>query len=399
MWGFFGNGRIYLDHASATPVLPDAVRAVTEAMELFGNPGATHAEAARAKQTLQESREKIAHELACKSREIIFTSGLTEANNLAILGRARALTMDGTDISKTHWLVSAIEHDSVLESFSEIERLGGRVTHVDPDKKGIISPEILSRALRPDTVLVSLGWANNEIGVVQPIKALAVAIRDHEKKHKSVVLFHTDAGQAPLYLFPHVHTLGVDLFVVGSGKIYGPRGVAALYMSNRVADHNRIAPVMIGGKQERGLRAGTEDPALAAGFATAFAHISSIREEESRRLMELRDDFAKKVQEKIPDSIINTDLDRSLPHMLNISLPNINAEYLTLVLDRAGIAISTKSACNEGEKSSHVVHALGGESWRSENTLRFSLGIRTTSDDLEKALEVLVQGRAQSAEN
>ncbi len=371
-------------------MLPDAVRAVADAMENFGNPGATHAEAVAAKTSLQESREKIAAELACKAREIIFTSGLTEANNLAILGRARALAMDGRDLSKTHWIVSAIEHDSVLEAFSEIERLGGRVTHLDPDERGIISTETLSRALRPETVLVSVGWANNEIGVVQPMKAIAAAIHAHEKQHKSVVLFHSDAGQAPLYLFPHVHTLGVDLFALGSGKLYGPRGIALLYISNRVADHNRIAPTTLGGGQERGLRAGTEDPALAAGFAVALGMISKERDEEARHLTKMRDDFAKKIQEKIPDVILNTDLDRALPHMLNISIPNINAEYLTLVLDRAGIAISTKSACNEGEKASHVVRALGGEPWRAENTLRFSLGMRNTTEDLENTIKALV---------
>lgn len=391
MWGFFGSGRVYLDHASATPVLPDAIRAVSDAMEIFGNPGATHAEAVLAKNSLQESREKIAAELACKAREIIFTSGLTEANNLAVLGRARALAMDGKDLAKTHWIVSAIEHDSVLEAFSEIERLGGHVTHLDPDERGIISPEALTRTLRPETVLVSIGWGNNEIGIVQPMKALSAAIHAHEKHHKSVVLLHCDAGQAPLYLHPHVHTLGVDLFAMGSGKLYGPRGVAALYINNRVADYNRIAPIMIGGGQERGLRAGTEDPALAAGFAVALGVIAKERDEEERRLRKLRDDFAKKIQEKIPDVILNTDLDRALPHMLNISLPNINAEYLALVLDRAGIATSTKSACNEGEKASHVVRALGGEKWRAENTLRFSLGMRTTADDLEKALKALVE--------
>jgi len=352
MW--WRNTRIYLDYASATPVLPEAQAAVNRASALFGNPGAVHTEAVAAKALLEKSRERVAMQLGCKAREVVFTSGLTEANNLAILGCAKGIALknpQGDALKNTHWLVGSIEHSSVLECFAEVERLGGKVTHIDPDASGIIKPEIVSQALRPETVFVSVGWGNNEIGIVQPLKEIAKTI--HER---SQVIFHSDAGQAPLYLSPQVHTLGVDLFSLGSGKLYGPRGVGALYINNRVS----LAPVTLGGGQERGLRSGTEEPALAAGFATAFDIIAGERETEAKRLQKMRDDLAAQVVAHIPGVILNTDLKHSLPHMLNISIPNINAEYLVLALDHAslpagrqGFALSTKSACNEGDASSH----------------------------------------------
>jgi cysteine desulfurase len=384
MW--FLKQRIYLDHASATPVLKEAAAAVHEAQALFGNPGAIHGEAVAAKALLQSARERIALELACKAREVVFTSGLTESNNLAIIGFARKMLMSGRELKGTHWILSSIEHSSVLEPFAEIERLGGEVTHIDPDEKGIVSAEKVAHALRPNTIFVSICWGNNEIGTVQPLREISQKIRAYEVEKKTTIIFHTDAGQAPLYEFPQVHSLGVDMMSLGSGKLYGPRGIGALYLSNRV----ELAPILLGGGQERALRSGTEEPALAAGFATAFEIIATEREVEAKRLKKIRDDFAKELLQKIPDAIINGDLRNALPHMLNISLPHINAEYTVLSLDREGIALSTKSACNEGESASHVVASLGGPQWRATNTLRFSLGRATTDAEVAKVVDVLV---------
>jgi cysteine desulfurase len=379
MW--WGNRRIYLDYASSTLPLKEALSAMREAEGLIGNPGAIHAEAVSAKEVLEKARDKVAHELACKGREVIFTSGLTEAINLAVLGFARKLQMKGA-FENTHWIVSSIEHSAVLESFAEIERQGGKVTHINPDERGIFAPEKVLHAVRENTVFISIGWANNEIGVVQPIRDISRAVKE---KHPNII-FHSDAGQAPLYLSPQVHTLGVDLMSFGSNKLYGPHGVGALYVATNV----EIEPVIVGGGQERGLRSGTENVALAAGFAEAFAQIAGERESEAKRLREMRDAFAKDIEEKILGVILNTDLKRSLPHMLNISIPNIQSEYVTLSLDRQGIAVSTKSACAEGgEKASHVVVALGGDAWRAENTLRISLGRDTTARDLAKTASVL----------
>ncbi len=382
----FGKQRIYLDYASATPVHPNAERAFKDASGLFANPGAIHAEGVAAKHALTEARESIAAHLGCKARELIFTSGLTEANNIALVGLARGIELRKRSFEHTHWIVSSIEHSSVLECFAEIERMGGTISHVEPDTKGIIRAASVAALLRPSTVLVSVGWGNNEIGMVQPLSSIRHMLRAYDKEHRTNILLHSDAGQAPLYRSPQVHSLGVDILSLGSGKLYGPRGIGCLYLSNRAS----LAPTIFGGGQERGLRSGTEDVALAAGFAAAFDEITTLREAESKRLRLLRDNFAREIIARIPGVVINGDLKHALPHMLNISVPGERTgEYLALALDYAGLALSTKSACREGEASSHVVAALGGESWRAANTLRFSLGRGTTESELKRALEIL----------
>jgi len=409
-----------------------AALASSQAAAFYGNPGAIHAGGVEAKRLLERSRESVAAEIGCKPREVVFTSGGTEANNLAILGFARKLekqrecqksdfrhvksqTFD-TGLNGTHWIVSAIEHPSVLECFVEIERLGGQVAHVDPDERGIIAPEAVARALRPETVFVSVGWGNSEIGIIQPIAHIARAIQDaalvfasatkqsrvSPQTHGSLrsaredggagtggqrrIVFHSDAGQVSLYKPLQVHSLGVDLLTLDSGKLYGPRGIGVLYVGKDV----ELSPIMLGGKQERGLRGGTENVALAAGFAAALMHVAHIREDEAKRLGNLRDELARELVARIPGAMVNGALSHAMPHILNVSIPGINSEYVVLALDHAGISLSTKSACREGEASrSHVVEALGGEVWRSENTIRFSLGTSTTAHDVQKTLSVL----------
>ena len=443
MFGF--KKRIYLDYASATPVHPNALRAFTDASRIFANPGAIHAEGVAAKRALTEARESLARHLGCKARELIFTSGLTEANNIALIGLARGLAQTlesgvakrvlsengnlhlgrasddvsvsgrgfaknttplfsaGLELRKrsladTHWIVSSIEHSSVLECFAEIERMGGTVSHVEPDAKGIVRAEEVAALLRPATVLVSVGWGNNEIGTIQPLAAIARTLRAYEKRHSSTspgqvtqILLHSDAGQAPLYRSPQVHSLGVDMLALGSGKLYGPRGIGCLYVNNRAS----LSATMFGGGQERGLRSGTEDVALAAGFAAAFDEITRERDAEAKRLRILRDNFAREIVARIPGAVVSGDLKHALPHMLNISIPGERTgEYLVLALDHAGVALSTKSACREGEASSHVVAALGAEPWRASNTLRFSLGRGTTEREIKRTLSILEKIRS-----
>ncbi len=393
--------RIYLDYASATPILTEAAKAVSEAEKLFGNPGSIHEGGVAAAKFLKDSRETVAHELGCKAREVIFTSGGTEGNNLAILGFARAIALGKIQsselkgsqalsfgISNTHWIVSSIEHPSVLECFAEIERLGGKVDFVDPDENGIIRPEAVAHLLRPETVFISVGWANSEIGIIQPLARIAQVVRTYEKEHGTRILFHSDAGQAPVHLAANVHSLDIDLLTLDSGKLYGPRGIGALYLNDRVT----LAPIILGGGQERGLRAGSENVALAAGFAQAFGVIANERNAESKRLRKLRNDLTRQITERIPGVILNGDLRRSLPHILNISVPSIKSEYVVLALDHAGISISTKSACREGEaRDSHVVKMLDGDTWRAQNTLRFSLGRRTSAPEIAEVCEVLTR--------
>lgn len=393
---WFRKQRIYLDYASAPPVREEALRAMREAEQFIGNPGAIHAEGVDAKKALQGAREQIARLLEVKAREIIFTSGLTEANNLAVVGYALSLERTRRSLAGTHWVVSAIEHTSVLDSFAEVEHMGGSVSHVMPDAGGIVSAEAVGALLRPETVFVSVGWANNEIGTIQPLAKIARVIRTHEKNDKSdlssKVLLHADAGQAPLYVSTTAHSLGVDLLSLGGNKLYGPHGVGALYLSNRA----ELVRTLAGGPQERGLRPGTENAALALGMAAAYEAWAEERDAEARRLRTLRDDFARELQRSIPNLVINGDLKEALPHMLNVSIPDIQSEYIVLRLDHAGIAVSTKSACREGEEQdSHVVAALPtgrqdlAESWRARNTLRFSLGRDTTGKDLKRAAAVL----------
>ena len=391
MLSFFRKKRIYLDYAGATPVLPEAERAEVEASRFLGNPGAIHTEGVLAKQKLDSARETLARALGCKARELIFTSGGTEANNLALLGAFKKIVLAGLGRagkkpSETHWIVSAIEHASVLECFDHIAEMGGIVSKINPDSRGLITVEAIQKELRKETVLVSIGWANNEIGTAQPLQHISQMLRTHEMKHGTKIIFHTDAGQAPLYLSPQVNTLGVDLFVLDSGKLYGPRGVGCLYLSNRA----ELAPMILGGGQERGLRSGTENVALAAGFAKAFEIISSERKMESVRLQKLRDNLAQEIVGRIPGALINGDLKYVLPHILNISIPSKqNGEYVALTLDHAGVAVATKSACREGDGKSAVVAALGGEKWRAENTLRISLGRDTSLRDVRAVLGAL----------
>lgn len=387
--------RVYADYASATPVHPKALAAAHKAASIFANPGGMHAEGVQAKRVLEQARENIAHELACKSRELVFTSGLTESNALAVVGTARALERVHRSLAGTHWLVSSIEHASVLESFAEVERMGGEVSYIEPEQSGVVRAERVAALLKKETVFVSVGWANNELGTVQPLSRIAQVIRAHERAHGTNVLFHADAGQAPVYLVPHVHTLGVDLFSLGSGKLYGPRGIGALYIGGKAS----VASLFFGGAQERGVRPGTEEPALATGFAEALRVLAPLRKKEAKRIEALRDELAKQLKTRYPNIVINGDLRRALPHMLNISVPGERTgEYLALRFDRLGVALSTKSACKEGEAASHVVASLveaetragdvAAPSWKAVNTLRFSLGLATTRAAIRRMLKV-----------
>ncbi|MDO8522153.1 MAG: cysteine desulfurase family protein [bacterium] len=380
----FSSKRIYLDYASATPMLAQAVRAMRSAEKLVGNPGSIHDEGVRAARSLLNSRAQIAAQLGCKPREIILTSGITESNNLAILGSFKKVVLGGETSKYTHWITTSIEHASVLSCFEHIKELGGMVSFVNPNSHGLISARAIKKELRKETVFVSVGWANNEIGVVQPLSEISRVIREHEKKQDSVVIFHSDAGQAPLYLSAQAHSLGVDLLSVGAAKLYGPHGIGALFRNDRA----ELAPVILGGGQENGLRSGTENVALVAGFAKAFEGVARERDSESKRLAQLRDQLFSGLVAGIPGLIINGDIKHSLPHMLNISVPKVQGEYFVLSLDMAGIFISTKSACGEGtEKISHVVAALGGEAWRAENSLRFSLGRDTTESGIRRVIK------------
>jgi cysteine desulfurase len=364
------------------------MHAVQSAVHMVGNPSALHAEAVEASKALEASRQSIAAEVGCTAREIVFVSGGTEANNLAILGYLKARSASLLPVKGTHWIVSAIEHPSVLDCFGEVERMGGSVSFVQPNEGGIISADTIQNLLRPETVFVSVGWANSEIGTVQPIAAISRTISDFEESVGASITFHSDAGHAPVYKGTSVHSLGIDLLSLDSAKLYGPRGVGALY----IGSHTKLSPILFGGGQERGLRPGTENIALAAGFAEALACLARMRASEVKRVEALRNSFLQRIMQSVPGLVLNGDRKHLLPNIVNVSVPDVQSEYLLLALDHAGVAVSTKSACREGEaKRSHVVEALGGEQWRSENTIRFSLGTDTTARDLKRVADIFAK--------
>ncbi len=353
---------------------------------LFANPSAIHRDGLAAQEALEVARKKIARVFEVPAHSIYFTSGGTEGNNLAIFGVSRARVFAHPE-KKVHLVVSSIEHASILEPIAHMREMGVSVTLIAPDTEGRITADAVRAVLTPDTALVSIGWANGEVGTVQSLHTIAQCIRAYEKEHGSSIVFHTDAGQAPLYLPTMAAGLGVDVITLDSGKLYGPRGVGALY----VRDESMLAPVLYGGGQERGIRPGTENVVLAAGFAEALAEAARGRKEASRRVATLRVQFIDALKIALPDAIVNGSRDAALPHIVHLSIPDIDAEYVALALDAAGISISTKSSCEEGERVSRVVSAMVGpeELWRAQNTLRISFGSDTAEGDVTFCAQAL----------
>lgn len=389
---------VYLDAAAATPVRDACIVAMQRVYRNYGNPGAKHRHGELARAVLEDARACIASVCGVTKGEIVFTSGATEANNSALRGIVAAHTRVSPG-SPVHVVTSSIEHSSVASVINHLSDSGLiTYTEVAPDAHGTISPDAVSAALTPHTRIVSIGWMNGEIGTVQPLRAITQEIRAYEKKHKTRIYVHTDAGQSAFVKSLQPHGVGVDLMTISSGKLYGPRGVAALYIKRDTL----IDSLLWGGAQEHGLRPGTEDPVLATGFATALEHLERARASEYAHATHLRNVFKKEIM-NIPGVIVNGDGVQA-PHIFNISVPNIDAEYVMLALDFRGVSISTKSVCIEatGEPESHVVKALGGPVWRARNTLRFSWSYETTDRDIRYAVralhEVLTMIKEQSQE-
>ncbi len=361
------------------------------------NPSAIHGLGIKEKNKLEGARATIADVLGAHSDEIIFTSGATESNNLAILGASQNQTFSqvlgspgpqpGPDHSKKfgfvkHIITTNIEHASVLEAV----RHRGNFTFVLVDNVGLVDPKQVRKALRPDTVLVSVMYANNEIGSIQPIREIAKEIRHFNKVNSTKILFHTDAVQAVNYLPINVEKLGVDLMSINAAKIYGPKGVGVLYVRRRVS----LNAIMFGGDQERGLRPGTENVSGVLAFARALLATEKIKEKESKRLTILRDYFIKELSKK--NILINGDLSKRLPNNINITVPNIPSDLLVIELSARGIMASAKSACKSGDgKSSHVIQAINPTIKDTDGSIRFSLGRDTTKADIVYTLKNLEQ--------
>jgi cysteine desulfurase len=385
---FRGSRRVYLDYAAATPLDPRVARAMRPfERHVFGNPSSIHAEGIAARRALETQRARIARAMRVKPDEIVFTSGGTESNNLALQGVIEARRRLGAADRGVHVITSAIEHPSVLEVLRAFEERGGSVTYLNVDREGNVSKEELCSALRPETILVSLMYVNSEIGVVNPLRELFQAARSHIKQHPdlSLPLFHTDASQAPLFLDCAPERLMVDLLSVDAQKLHGPKGVGFLFVK-RGSD---IQPVLLGGGQERGLRAGTQPLALIAGLAEAVARAQQEHRETGKKVTRVRDYFIALLEKEVPDARINGTKKNRVANNVNISIPGIDAEYLVIQLDKRGVATGTASACTTAEDgSSYVLSALKNS--ETKDAIRLSLGRETRVRDVQRATRHLV---------
>lgn len=374
---------IYLDYAGATPVDPRVKRVVLDCMDEFGNASSVHLAGRRAKEIIDESRKKISGILGSRPEEVIFTGSGTESDNLAIFGVARVYKKSGK-----HMVTSKIEHPAVLRVCRYLEEHEGfKVSYLDVKKNGVIDPVAVANALTPGTVLVSIMYANNEIGTIQPIEKISRIIKKF-KNDKMIPLFHSDACQAAGSLDLDVKKLGVDLMTLNGSKIYGPKGVGCLYVRKGVS----LTPIIFGGDQENGLRAGTENITAIAGFAKALELADREKSKENARLSKLRDLIIDSILETIPGSHLNGDRIQRLPNNINISFGGIDGEMLVLILDQEGIQVSTGSACTAGSTGySHVLKGIGLSDKLAKGSIRITLGRITTKKEAKALLNILPQ--------
>jgi len=363
---------IYLDYNATTPVLPEVAETVRfYLVEEFGNPSSGHERGHRAKRALKEARESLARLIEAEAEDIFFVSGGTEANNLALLGTAFRY-------GKGHLLVSKIEHPSILEPALRLLEEGYAVDFLPVDGKGYVDPEEVRRRLRPETFLVSVMLANNETGALQPVAEIAKICREAR------VLFHTDAAQAVGKIPVSVKEIGCDLLTIAGHKMYGPKGVGALYVRKGVS----LSKILFGAGQERGLRPGTEPVALIAGLGKAAEVALSDLREEAERERYLRERLWQGLKELYPRAIRHGDPERTLPNTLSVSFPGLKASEI--LAKAQGLCASTGSACHDrAEAVSHVLSAMGVSPEVAWGTIRFSLGRFTTLEDIDKALEIL----------
>jgi cysteine desulfurase len=359
------TNRIYLDHAATTPVRADVLAAMLPYFAEAGfNASSLHAEGRSARAGLDAARERVARALGAKTREIVFTASGSESDNLAILGAARAR-------NARHIVSAATEHHAVLHALDVLRAEGRDVTLLPVDAAGCISLDEFRAALRPDTGLVTLMLANNELGTIHPIAELAALARERE------ILFHTDAVQTPGRLRLDVSELGVDLLTLSAHKFYGPKGTGVLY----VREGTPLVPLVVGGGQEAGLRAGTENVAGIVGLATALELAVRELPEEAPRLAALRDGFEEAMFREIPNMRINGAGANRLPNVSSLAFDGLDAEALLARLDLEGLAVSTGSACSAGAvEESHVLRAIGAPAWVAKGTIRFSFG-RLTDEE------------------
>lgn len=369
---------IYLDYAATTPLDPRVLEAMMPYLtEKFGNPNSIHAYGREARRAVDEAREKIAQLLNCQPSEIIFTSGGTESDNLALRGVAESYRHKGN-----HIVTTAIEHHAVLHTCKALEDKGFEVTYLPVDEHGLVYPKQVADAIKEQTILVSVMHANNEIGTIEPIEEIVKTV----KEKRPDVLVHTDAVQTVGHIPVDVQDLGVDLLSFSAHKFYGPKGIGGLFVRRGV----KLVPQLTGGGQERNRRSGTENVAGIVGAAKALEISVAEMPTELPRLQKLRDELIARVLSQIPDSRLNGHPTQRLPHNANFSFKGVEGETLLLQLDMHGIAASSGSACSSGSlEPSHVLLAIGLSHEWAIGSLRLTLGRFTTKEHILKVLEVL----------
>lgn len=388
-FGLFKNSlgkNIFLDYAGGTPVSSTVLKEMQKYQNIFANPSGLYSESVVAKNLLTDFRTRVAKVLNVNKNEIVFTSGGTEGNNLALLGVFEAFHKPDF---VPHFITTSIEHSSTLEVFKEIERRGGETAIISVNEEGLVSLLELTKAIKQNTVMVSITLANSEIGTIQPINEIAKIIKD--SKTKEIPYLHVDTGGSPLYVSMDIARHGIDLLTLDSGKIYGPKGTGALY----VKSGTQINPIIFGGGQERGLRSGTENLSSIAGFALALEEAFENRAKESERLTKIRDYAIEKILKTFKTSSLNGSLKHRLPNNINICFEGLDAEFATIELDIMGFSVSYSSSCMtlKDDFSSYVIRALNKSHDCSKSSLRFTLGKFSQRSDIDKlvlALEKVV---------
>lgn len=372
-----GSMRIYFDYNATTPLAPavaDAVAAATR--DLFGNASSVHFFGQQAKAAMDTARSSVAALIGADPSELVFTAGGTESDNFAIRGAAEALEPS----KRRHLIATAIEHEAVLNTFKALARRGWTTTLLPVDQSGVVSPERLREAITDDTALVSVMHANNEIGTIQPVAECAAIAHAHG------ALMHTDAVQSVGKIPVNVRALGVDLLSLSAHKFNGPKGAGALWIKRGT----RLQPVQTGGKHERGRRAGTENVAAIVGMGVAAALAAEKIDAEAIRVGALRDRLEDGILRTVTGTAVNGARMSRVPNTTNISFDRVEAESLLIALDLEGVAVSTGSACSSGTlEPSHVLRAMGFPPHRTQNSLRFSLGLFSTQAEVDRVVEIL----------
>lgn len=369
---------IYFDHSATTPVDPKVLKEMLPYFsEKYGNYSSIHSFGREAFFAVEGARERIAKVFSCNKEEILFTSGSTESNNLALKGFISSLKG-----ARVHVITTAVEHDAIIEPCRQLEKQGVEVTYLPVRSNGIVDPKALVSAIKDNTVLVSVMYVNNEVGAINDIAGISKAI----KKRKKDILFHTDATQAANFLDCSPESLGVDMMSISGHKIYGPKGVGLLYLRKGI----RIDPLQSGGHQERSIRSGTLNVSGIVGLGKALELSHKDMEKNNKKIARLRDYFLKRVIKEIPDLRVNTDVDNSVCSHANICFIGAEGESILLYLDLEGIAVSTGSACASGNLDpSHVLLAMGIEKEIAHSSIRFTFGKSNTKEQVDYLLRIL----------